>query len=365
MAVYKETGRNTFRADIFLNSKKIATRTGFRNATLARKWHDEHRVLLSNNFNSCLPSNKLKFRDIVEKFIKDYVETSVKESSKVRYLIDINYRLLPEFGYLRVNKIYYGIIKNFQNKLYREGRLKAASINRCMTVLHSIFERAIEFGLCAANPCRNLKQLKEVKKPYRWWRNYEDGLLFLESLKGHHYYMAYRVALETGMRLGELIGLTWDAIDINTGAITVSQQYCSKQKKLLPLKNNQYRNISLPTSTLTLIQEAKRTSTSNFVFTELDSSIIQSYSISGNFFSNQQKKAGIPIINFHGLRHTYASHFMMNGGNIYKLSKLLGHADIKTTMIYSHVSPESLEEDRNRVSFDTSNIIMLKKSISA
>jgi len=75
-----------------------------------------------------------------------------------------------------------------------------------------------------------------------------------------------------------------------------------------------------------------------FVFTEEGGNHLDYNHVTERHFMVAQKDAGLSkIIRFHDLRHTFASHFMMNGGNLYTLQKLLGHSDIQTTMIYAHL----------------------------
>ncbi len=62
------------------------------------------------------------------------------------------------------------------------------------------------------------------------------------------------------------------------------------------------------------------------------------------------------IFRFHDLRHTFASHFMMNGGNIYDLQKILGHTSLEMTQRYAHLAPEQLVRASNVVSFGANSI---------
>lgn len=360
MAVFK-IGSN-YRAEVFIDGFKVASKCGFKNKSLAQEWHNEQKVIFKTNPNFKAPDGNVLFSEMADKFINDYAATSVKESTFERYILDINRRIKPEFKNFRVKNITHNTIKAFQNKLLREGELGAASINRCLTLLHSIFERGIEFELCTINPCKKVKNLTEIKKPHRWWPNVGDITRFMKSLEGHKYYLPYKIALETGLRLGELVGLTWDNINIETGQITVTKQYCQKLKKYLPAKNSKWRTVWLSDATLPLLRLHKTKSKTDYVFSEPNGIIMRSHSLSGDFFKNQQIKAKVPVINFHGLRHTYASHFMMNCGNIYILSRLLGHSDIKITNDrYAHLSPQEIAENRNRVCFNDSNILVLEE----
>ncbi len=92
------------------------------------------------------------------------------------------------------------------------------------------------------------------------------------------------------------------------------------------------------------------------VFTKPDGSVIDATKLASRVFRKAQIKAGVPIINFHGLRHTYASHYMMNGGSLYDLKALLGHSTIDVTQRYAHLSLESLQKTRSLVNFEIGNL---------
>jgi integrase len=307
-------------------------------------------------------NSKETFKTLIDKFIEDYLETNVKKSTKLRYMTDINIRIIPEFGNQRISNISYINILNFQNFLVKKQKKHPATINRCMTVLSLIFSKGVDWGICRYNPCTKIKCLKEIQKPYRWWRDRQTILKFLNHAESNHYFLLYRLALETGMRLGELTGLLWDAVNLESGQIEVYRQFDVHTGMHGPLKNNQHRTVWIPTSTIPLLRELSLKSSSDHVFTKPDGTQCRNDSIANSIFKNLQTNANVPIINFHGLRHTYASHYMMNGGDLYDLSKLLGHSSIEVTMKYAHLSPESLRRNRDRVSFDNSNVEIFKYS---
>ena len=90
-----------------------------------------------------------------------------------------------------------------------------------------------------------------------------------------------------------------------------------------------------------------------FVFTEPNGDHLDYNHVTERYFMVAQREAGLSkIIRFHDLRHTFASHFMMNGGNLYTLQKLLGHSDIQTTMIYAHLDADFLKQSIELIRFE-------------
>lgn len=90
----------------------------------------------------------------------------------------------------------------------------------------------------------------------------------------------------------------------------------------------------------------------SFIFCKSDGSHLDYNHVTERYFTKSQLELGLSkVIHFHDLRHTFASHFMMNGGNIYTFQKLLGHKDIQTTMIYAHLDKEFLQKEIVLISF--------------
>ena len=87
------------------------------------------------------------------------------------------------------------------------------------------------------------------------------------------------------------------------------------------------------------------------LFTDSSGNMLNPDHYSGRKFLKAIQAAKVRQFNFHSLRHTYASQFMMRGGNIYDLQKILGHSDLKSTMIYAHLSPQHLAEASNIVNY--------------
>ena len=148
------------------------------------------------------------------------------------------------------------------------------------------------------------------------------------------------MALKTGLRRGELQGLTWPDINLNNRTLTVRHSWCDNIKVLNTPKSNKMRHIPLTNELYEVLLQNK--SSSGFVFPGED----------GRRFAgkrlNQEirkacTKAGVRQISCHTLRHTFASHLVMKGAPVKAIQELLGHADIQTTMRYAHLSPSSLK----------------------
>ena len=132
----------------------------------------------------------------------------------------------------------------------------------------------------------------------------------------------------------ELLTLQWDQINFRDKLLTLdNRNHLTKSKKI--------RTIPLNIASMQIIVERESKKTSKNVFTYLDNAITQDQI--SKVFKKYVLKAKInPQLNFHSLRHTFASWLVQKGVSIYHVSKLLGHSDIKTTEIYSHLRAEDL-----------------------
>ena len=146
------------------------------------------------------------------------------------------------------------------------------------------------------------------------------------------------------MRKGELAGLCWDRIDFSMNTITVTRTKDRFELKERT-KTNHVRIIPMnEICRATLLKVFKNNSEkSEFVFLDSSGKPFRPHHI-GRDLLKKQKLAGITnIIRFHDLRHTFASQYVMNGGNIYDLQKFLGHTSIVMTQVYAHQSQEYLQ----------------------
>ncbi len=138
----------------------------------------------------------------------------------------------------------------------------------------------------------------------------------------------------TGMRLGELINLEWTDVDFERRTITI------KVKDFWEPKNSKPRVIPMTNKLVEVLKDLKKDS--RWVFTTRNGR-----QLNRNHLRERLVKVcmniGIELANIHTFRHTFASHLIMKGVDLPTIQKLMGHSDIKTTMIYAHLAPEHLK----------------------
>ena len=165
----------------------------------------------------------------------------------------------------------------------------------------------------------------------------ESGLL-LSHAQGVLYEMLL-VALHTGMRRGEIIGLQWASVDWQAQQITVRHSLCEYTQELGTTKSNRERHIPMKADVYAVLFNRRRDT--GYVFVDEHNKRLTGKQLQLHL-GRLCKKAGLRHIGWHTLRHTFASHLAMRGVPLNAVQALLGHSSITTTMRYAHLAPSTL-----------------------
>ena len=234
MAVWKQ--KNKWRAEVYVEGRRIATRGGFDRKKDAQNWHDEITVQYRVDPTKFDKQKDPKaFEDLLEMFKKLHLPT-VRPLTQQRYLIDIEQRIAPFFAHMKLGKISTPLIESFKVELM--GELKPKSVNNCLFTLKLMLNKAVEWRLIKESSYL-IKALKlDHSKRLEWWDDKDHIRRFLEEAKRRsRYYPAFLLALDTGMRLGEIVGLSKKDIDFDRGRIHVWRQWSDKLQKYGPPKH--------------------------------------------------------------------------------------------------------------------------------
>jgi integrase len=240
-----------------------------------------------------------------------------------------------------------------------------ASVNRRLELIRAIFNYHIRRRNVLYSPMAGVEFLKVDPKPMKFW-TLEEARRFLEHARAkyegtpqEHVFLLYMLALNTGMRFGEMLALKWSAVDLSNGLITVCRTLCHHTRQVRETtKGRRIRHVPINDALYGLLEvtKARRGGIEWVLHTE--GTPLDQNNIRNRHWEKDIKESEVSRIRIHDLRHTYASHFLMNGGELFKLQAILGHADIRTTMNYSHFSKAYLLDNVNIVRFEAgTNVI--------
>ncbi|MEG7896000.1 site-specific integrase [Bacillus paranthracis] len=301
--------------------------------------------------------NKILYKEyLLERFLEDKM-TKVKKQTLNTYRWIVEKHIIPAIGDVELTKLNPMSIQGLYNKLTKEQALSDENIQKVHTLINDSLKKAERWGLIARNPAALVDRPKAVKKEITVW-NVEEVRQFLKyAKKSGRYYIAFLLALTTGMRQGEILGLRWKDVDFENSCVRITQTLSSDGKDLLPYTKTKSgsRTIDLPEKTVTALkkhwlfirgerEEAKSYKNLDLVVcTEFGTPTHKSNI--RRVFKFIIKKADIPKIRFHDMRHTHATLLLLQGVNPKIVSERLGHADVRITLdTYSHLLP-SMQKD--------------------
>lgn len=261
---------------------------------------------------------QLTFWEAADKYYA--IRLSKKKSAfKMKYTIEF---LKKYFGNKPLASITTADVQEFYNQ--RLAETSPSTANRHFSVLRAIINKGILLKLYKGeNPCIGVGKQKENPARTNYLSQEEIKEVLLHIPERSRNLVAFAIC--TGMRRGEILRLDWKDIDWTNNIIHI---YISKSgnKREVPI---------MPSLRQVLLSMHPLKTGKVFPLTEK----MVEYD-----FRHTLKKLGIQNIRFHDLRHTFASHFMMKGGSITDLQRILGHSDLKLTQRYAHLSPTYLRK---------------------
>lgn len=299
---------------------------------------------------------------LCERFLQEYSRPRVKDLTKYRtHARTALRRALPVLGPLRADAVRPADVAKVRDGLGR--RAAPNSVRVTMSFLSTLFSWAERQGILSRNPVRGV-ELPQRQDAIEYLSHDEVRALLSaaearaasKKLDDQLLHVCVATALHTGLRKGELFGLRWRDLDLRSGRLTVARSFDGTPK------SQKARHLRIPDALSSLLTEWSITcpDTTRLVGDKLvfPCKRRRGYCMaahSGEMLALPAllAEAGCrPLVRpWHALRHTFASHYMMSGGNLLALSKILGHADIKMTMIYAHLAPDFIGAEMNRIKY--------------
>ncbi len=352
----KKGGKKSYRAKVTDSFGKEIYKT-FEKRRDAETWLAQQKIKKTTE-GLVKGEKKAKFEEYAQWWLNER-KTVVAPRTSENYESNLRLYIGPKFNHMRLDRITYQHAIDFQKFLTSKG-LENKTNNHIVTIFKQILIYATKGQgyrkQLNTNPVAGIEMLPEKRPPIKFWDS-KEVRFFLSAAKqaNDFYYEMYVVDINTGMRLGEIAGLQKKKVDFESGTITISQalKRIANRYKLDKTKTGDTRIISMNKTVRDILSRRCRgLKDDDYIFTQADRSNIDLAHFSFNIFGKTQKKYKVKkILRFHDLRHTFASNFMMNGGALYSLQKLLGHVDHETTMQYAHLSPTYMKNEANVVEF--------------
>lgn len=215
--------------------------------------------------------------------------------------------------------------------------VQRSTINRARAALSSIFSWAIGRGLHPGpNPVRTVRKFREGPGRTRYLTPAEADRLLLAAPA--HLQGVIAVALYTGARLREILSLTWADVDLAARVMTIRRETA---------KSGKTRTVPIIPELHAVLSALRRGRADQLLFTWNERPLRSVRTA----FESACRKAGLEEVVFHSLRHTFAAHAVMNGLDLRRLQRYLGHSTVAVTERYGHLSPQHLQEGAQFLGF--------------
>lgn len=293
----------------------------------------------------------------------------VKPRTLDSYKAVVRNHLKPALGAVKLSALATHEIQRLYNGLQKQREdlppLSPKSIKNLHGVLHKALQQAVELGYIKFNPADACK-LPRVERVEIKPLDDEAIGTFLQTIKGHKYEALYLVTLFTGMREGEVLGLSWDCIDFDHRTITVNKQLQKERNgsgeyHLVSPKNGKGRCITPAPSVMEVLKGQKRRQAewqlragamwekSGLIFTDELGHHLSAQTVYLHF-KKLAAQAGFPAARFHDLRHSYAVAALQSGDDIKTVQANLGHHTAAFTLdTYAHVTPGMKRDSAKRL----------------
>ena len=289
----------------------------------------------------------------MEVWFQDYAKIKVRPSSHQTYQGYIHNHIQPNMGDIPLEKLTSLDIQKFYKKLLTQGRvdrveakgqpkgLSAKTVRNIHQILSSALKLAQEQRLILTNPAEGCALPRVEHQEMKTLTTVQLASFFQEARESGVFELYY-LELATGLRRGELLGLKWEDIDLERGYLRVRRQVSRINGEVVeaPLKTkNAYRTLPLAEDTVSVLREQrKKVGNSPWVFPSPSGGPISPDSVL-HMLHRVLKRAGLPKVRFHDLRHTFATLALQNGVDVKTVSGMLGHFSAGFTLdTYAHIT---------------------------
>ena len=291
----------------------------------------------------------MKLKDLSENWLNKYAKHTIKLRTYITYKNILEKHVLPVLGEYELEELTSSIIQDFVIFKAEKGNLNAKtgltynSINSILAVLKQILKYAYNFKFILFDVVNDYKLPQIREKQIDVFTNKELQILENYCLNSKNNHIGIVICLYTGIRIGELLALTWDDINFDKHLLSINKNVCTLKingKNVLhidtPKTKSSMRVIPIPKQLIPYLRKIKKSSKSNYIITTRNNTIVGTRAYQRSY-ERILNKLNIKYRNFHSLRHTFATRALELGMDVKSLSEILGHKDPSITLKrYSH-----------------------------
>ena len=343
----KAKGKSSYRV-IIKNQGVVISSASFSRLVDAEKWEAEQKYkntqqkYFHNEIRECSVS------ELYNLWIEGHAKLNKAPSSVLRDKQIFRDHVAPFIATMKSHLVTPDQIEHLKKSLLDRHTITHKSINNVFQFIKALFNFGIKRRYLMFNPMKTISMLPVTEQDFDYW-NFEETKTFLSHVSAKYSqnrtpYLLYLLCIRTGMRVGEVVSLKWDCVDLHNRIITVKRTFDNALQNIKETtKGKKIRRVGISIDLLYELTELKkRKPNSVYILENNNGNFLDYNNFRDRVYAKDIKEIGIRRIRIHDFRHTFASHYVMSGGTIYDLQQLLGHSDVKTTMRYAHLSPNHL-----------------------
>ena len=303
------------------------------------------------------------FGDWIDFWYQNFSKPNIRQTTQQTYEGRIYTHIIPEIGQIPLNKLTQNDLQQFYARLKKGGRkrltdkygdgLSDRMVRSCHTTCRSALEKAVAERLITTNPALGCRLPPKKTKEMQVLTQAEI-IRFLTQAKAEGYYEMFLLELTTGMRRGEILGLKWRDLNLQSGELHISRQVVRTGKAVevsVPKTKSSIRTILLPPDMVDLLTELKKQTKGEWMFpSPVKAGEPRNPTAVYRRFQLILERSHCKKIRFHDLRHTFATMALENGMDIKTLSAMIGHISSETTLnIYSHITDTMQQQAAVRI----------------
>ncbi len=365
----RQSGSTFYRKAIRINGVKIEK--SFSRKVDAEKWYADkkrEKELVENGLD--LPKTARLLNEFSAEWLEKRKQNGKPMSSWQMDEARLRLYIVPEFGGRPLQMISTREWESFLDGLVSKSKVSPATRNRIRSLATKLYNDAIRMEVVSVNPVRLVPKLKESMDAWDYWASSGEILTYLTLAQNEclEFWIFANLAVNTGARIGELLALDHSDVNLEQRRIHIAKVFEEKTGKVFNrTKANKDRWLGINDPLFEVLLECRNKSK----FKKPGDAVICD-SAGKRLYERRMRsihervceRAGIKAIRIHDLRHTYASHYIMNGGGLAELQSLLGHSSPMMTLKYAHLAPGFLESKAKVVSFGLpkNNVVTIRKA---